>query len=149
LQALAHHLDHRNAAGNRALEIEGNAMLLGERGERRPVMGEQRLVGGDHMLAGAECGLDRVLRGALLAADQLDEDVDLGIAGKLHWIGNETEAGNVGAAVLAPVARRHGHDLDGPADAFTKSGASLGEKSQDTASDRTETGEPEFQRLGH
>ena len=61
LQALAHHLDHGNAAGHRALEIQRHAILLGKRGERRPVMGEQRLVGGDHMLAGAERSLDRLL----------------------------------------------------------------------------------------
>ena len=149
LQALAHHLDHGNAAGNRALEVERNAMLLGERGERGPVMGEQRLVGGDHMLAGAERRLDRVLGGALLAADQLDENVDVGIAGELDRVGDEAEAGDVGVAVLAPVARRHGHDLDRPADALGKGWATLGEKSQDPASDRAETGEPEFQRLSH
>ena len=53
------------------------------------------------------------------------------------------------AAVLAPVARRHGHDLDRPADGFGEGWAALGEKSQDPASDCAETGEPEFQRLGH
>ena len=86
---------------------------------------------------------------ALLAADQLDEDVDPGIAGELYRVGDEAEAGDVGAAVLAPVARRHGHDLDRPAGGFGEGRASLGEKSQDPASDCAETGEPEFQRLGH
>ena len=90
-----------------------------------------------------------VLGDALLAADQLDEDVDPGIAGELYRVGDEAEAGDVGAAVLAPVARGHGHDLDRPADGFGEGWAALGEKSQDPASDCAETGEPEFQRLGH
>ena len=48
-------------------------MLLGERGERSPVMGEQRLVGRNHMLASTERGLDCVLCRPLLSADQLDK----------------------------------------------------------------------------
>ena len=83
------------------------------------------------------------------SADQLNEDIDPGIAGEFHRVGDEAEAGDVGATVLAPVARRHGHDLDRPAGGFSKGWASLGEKSQDPASDCAETGEPEFQRLGH
>ena len=82
------------------------------------MMGKQRLVGGDHILPGAKRGLDRLLGDTTLAADQLDEDVDPGIAGELYRVGDEAEAGEVGAAVLAPVARRHGHDLDRPADGF-------------------------------
>ena len=51
LQALADHLHHGNSAGHCALEIERDPAFLGECGEARAVMGEQRLVGGDHVLA--------------------------------------------------------------------------------------------------
>ena len=149
LQALADRLDHGNAAGHSTFEIQRHAMLLGKRRERRPVMGEQRLVGGDHMLPGTEGGLDRVLGDALLAADQLDEGVDLGIAGELNRIGDEAKTGNVDIAVLVPIERGDGHDLDRPPDALAKVGAALGKEPQDPASDRAEPGEPEFQRLSH
>ena len=78
-QALAHHLHHGDAAGDRGLEVQRHAMFLGKSGKTRAVMGKQRLIGGDDMLAGFECCLDGLLGDALLAADQLDEDVDLRI----------------------------------------------------------------------
>ena len=53
-----------------------------------------------------------------VAADQLDEGVDLRITGKLDRIGDEAKAGDVGVAVLVPVERRDCDDLDGPADAL-------------------------------
>src|SRR5262249_60916523 len=109
-------------------------MFLGERRERGPVMGEQRLVGGDHMLVGTQCRLHRLLGDALLAADQLDEGVDLWIAGERNRIGDEAKAGSVYVAVLVPIERRNGHDLDRPPDAFAKIGAALGEEPQDPAS---------------
>ena len=46
-QRLAQRLDDRDAAGDRRLEVERDALLLGELGERDAVLGEQRLVGGD------------------------------------------------------------------------------------------------------
>ena len=79
LQALADRLYDRDAAGHRRLEVERHAALLGERGEARTVMSEQRLVGGDDVLAGAERGLHGGFRHAALAAHQLDEHVDVGI----------------------------------------------------------------------
>ena len=57
----------------------------------------------------------------LLAADQLDENVDRGILRQRHGVVDKTEARNVGITFLAPVERRHGHDLDRPADALGKS----------------------------
>ena len=64
LQALAHRLDDGDAPGDRGLEIQRHAVLLGERGEARTVMGKQRLVGGDDMLAGAQRSFDGVFRHA-------------------------------------------------------------------------------------
>ena len=51
-QRLAQRLDDRDAAGHRRLEIEGDAVLLGELGKLGAMLGEQRLVGGDDVLAG-------------------------------------------------------------------------------------------------
>src|SRR6516165_5106899 len=149
LQALADGLDDRNAARNSALKIQRDTLLLGKRRERWSMMDKHRVIGGDHVFAGAERGLDRLLGGTLLAANQLDKGVDLWIAGELDRIGDETETGDVGIAVLAPVTRRHSDDFDGPARAFSEGASPLGEQSQDPASDRAKTGEPEFQRLSH
>ena len=50
-EPLAQGLDDRDRAAHRGLEIERDAVLLGERGELDAVLGEQRLVGGDDRLA--------------------------------------------------------------------------------------------------
>jgi hypothetical protein len=50
LQALADDLDHRDTAGDGGLEVERNPVLLGKGGKAGPVMGQQRLVGGDDVL---------------------------------------------------------------------------------------------------
>ena len=75
---LAHRLDDRNAAGDRRLVVEQHALLLGDLGQRHAMPRQQRLVGGDDMAAGFERGLDAVARRPLVAADQFDEDVDVG-----------------------------------------------------------------------
>ena len=66
-------------AADRRLEIERHAALLGRGGERDAVPRQQRLVGGDHRLAGRERGLDGGPRRIARAADQFDEHVDAGI----------------------------------------------------------------------
>ncbi len=43
-----------------------------------PVQGQHRLVGGDHVLAGAQRGLGGGLRRPVGAAHQLDEHIDVG-----------------------------------------------------------------------
>ena len=71
-----HGLDDRDAASDRRLEVEGNVVFLGKPRELSAVLGEQRLVGRHHMLARAQRRLDGGLGRTILAADQLDEDVD-------------------------------------------------------------------------
>ena len=79
-QQLAHGLDDRDAAGNRRFEIQGNAVLFRKARQLGAVFGQQRLVGGDDVLARPQRRLDRSFRRAVVSADQLDEDVD-------GWIG--------------------------------------------------------------
>ncbi len=52
-ERLPQRLDDGDAAGDRRLEVQGDAVLLGELGERHAVLGEQRLVGGHDVLARA------------------------------------------------------------------------------------------------
>ena len=98
-EALAQRLDDRNAAGDGGLEAELGAVLLGQPRQRHAVPGEQRLVGGDHRAADLERGADRGKRRAVLAADQLDEEVDVVGFGQRHRIVEPCEAGEIDAAV--------------------------------------------------
>ena len=149
LQALAHHLDDGNAAGHRALEIQRDMVLLGERGEARPVMGEQRLVGGDDMLAGRERGLDRLLRHAPLAADQLDEHVDLGISRESDGVLHETKSGEIGVALLLPAFGRESDDLDRAPGARGKLRLARRKQPQETAADGADPRQPKLQCITH
>ena len=72
----------RDAAGHRRLEFERDAFASAGAASAAPCIGEQRLVGGDHSLPARERRLDRRLGGAVGAADQLDEDVDIGARGQ-------------------------------------------------------------------
>jgi hypothetical protein len=77
-EALAQRLDDGDAAGHRGLE--GHDHALGARGleDLGAVHGQQRLVGGDHVLAGRN-GFQHQRLGDAVAADQLDDDVDVGV----------------------------------------------------------------------
>ena len=75
-EALAQRLDDRDAAGHRRLEGDHHALLLRGGEDLVAVHGEQRLVGGDHVLAVGD-GLQHQFLGDAVAADQLDDDVDL------------------------------------------------------------------------
>ena len=149
MQALAHHLDHGNAAGHRALEIQRDLVLLGERGEAGPVMGEQRLVGGDDMLAGRERGLDRLLCHTALAANQLDEHVDRGILRQSDGVLHETQSGQIGVAFLLPASGRVRDDLDRAPGACGKLRLARRQQPQETAADGADPRQPKLQCITH
>ena len=83
---LAQCLDDRDATRRCGLEIEADTRLLGGARQFEAVFGKERLVGRHHMLAGANCRLDRVTGGAVRAADQLNEKVVAGIPRQRHRI---------------------------------------------------------------
>ena len=91
---------------------EAEALGLRLARQRRAVMGEQRLVGGHHMLAGGKCGLQQLPRDALGAADQLDHHVDLRQLCQRQGIVMPGIASEIDAAVALAIARRDGADLD-------------------------------------
>ena len=78
-EPFAHRLDDRDAAGHRRLERHHHALAAGGGEDLVAVRGQQRLVGRHHVLAVLDRGQDQVL-GDGVAADQLDHDVDVGIA---------------------------------------------------------------------
>src|SRR4051812_18320672 len=84
-QALAQRLDDRHAARHRRLEGDHHALLLRRREYFVAVRGEQGLVRGDDVLAVADC-LELQVLGHGVAANQLDDDVDVLRADKLEGI---------------------------------------------------------------
>ena len=74
--------DDRQRRGGRGLAVERRLGALREHAELGELRREQRLVGGDHRLAGGERGdEDRLHR---RAAGDFDDDVDFGIADELE-----------------------------------------------------------------
>ncbi len=78
-QTLAQGFDDRDAARDRSLEAELGRSAFGERGEFGAVMGEHRLIGRDHGLAEPECRARQLQRRPVAAADQLADEIDLGV----------------------------------------------------------------------
>ena len=130
-QALAQRLDDRDAARHRRLEGEDAAPLLGQRRDLPAVHRQQRLVGGDDVLARAQRRLHQTARHAARAADQLDHDVDVGCGGQRHRILLPAHAGEVDVALLGLAARAHGDQLERPAAAQRQQPAVLGQKLDD------------------
>ena len=73
-QAFAQRLDDGDAAGHRRLERDHHALVLRRLEYLVAVRGQQRLVGGDHMLAVGD-GLQHQLFRHAVAADQFDDDI--------------------------------------------------------------------------
>ena len=85
-ETLAQRLHDRNAAGDGGLEGKRHVLLFRNLRKCQSVLRQQRLVGGDNMLAGGERRLDRGARRTLVAAHELDEKIDVGRARQRHWI---------------------------------------------------------------
>jgi hypothetical protein len=78
-ESFAQRLDDRDAAGDGGFESDHYALLLGGGKNLVAVLGEQRLVGGHHVLAVGDRLQDQLL-GDAIAADQFDDDVDVRVA---------------------------------------------------------------------
>ncbi len=59
-----------------ASKFKATPFFSASRASSVPCLGKQRLVGGDHVLAGPQGRFHSRLGGSILAADQLDEHVD-------------------------------------------------------------------------
>ena len=148
-EAVAQGLDDRNAAGNRRLEAERHALGLGEPGEMKPVLGDQRLVGGDDGFAVAERRLDRSIGHAIRAADQFDEDIDVGRARQSHGIAEPVKAGEIEVARLVAALRRDRGDSDLTPRSRRQSGGLTVEKLDERGADSAKTGDAKAQGRRH
>ena len=148
-EAVAQRLDDRNAAGNRRLEAERRALGLGELGEMKPVLGDQRLVGRDDGLAVAERRLDRGIGHAIRAADQFDKDIDVGRARQRHGIAEPGKAGEIDVARLVAALRRDRGDSDMAPRSRRQSGGLTVEKLDERGADGAKAGDAETQGRRH
>ena len=142
-------LDDGNAARHRRLEVQGDVALLGELGERDPVLGEQRLVGGDDVLACAQRRFDGRFRHPVRAADQLDEHPNRRIARERHGVVEPAQAVGLDAAVLILAARRHPDDAQLTADPLLETVLVVLEQVEQACPDGAKAGDAQGERLLH
>ena len=112
-QGLPQRPEQRDAAADRRLEEEVDAVGLGRLEQLPAEVGQQLLVGRDDRLAGGERGEDE-RAGRFDAADDLDDEVDGRVVHDLVGVMGETVGGEVDVAILGQVADGDlGHlDLD-------------------------------------
>ena len=102
---------HGDAAGRRGLALDLHAGIVGQLGQAFHMAPEQRLVGGDHVLAGGEGGLVD-LSGGMLAADELDHDVHRGVGHYVVPVGGEAVVGQPCGPRHPDIERAAATDVD-------------------------------------
>ena len=114
-QALAHRLDDRDAAGHRRLEAHHHPPLARGGEDLVAVAGDQGLVGGHHVLAVGD-GPEHQFKRRGVAADQLDDDLDLRVVHHREGVVADTpDLLDAGDAVALVIARGGVGDLDAAA----------------------------------
>ena len=134
-QRLAQRPQDRDRAGDGGLEVEVAAGLLGGLEQRRAVLGEQRLVGGDDRRAVLERGQDQ-RPGRLDAADHLDHQVDVAAGDQAVRVGGEQPVGHVDVARRVEAAYGDADQLDRRADPGGEVAGLLGEQPHHLRADR-------------
>ncbi len=148
-RALAQPLDHRDAARDRGLIFERDARRLGLARQTDAVMRDHRLVGGDEVALRRDRAARQRQRGAVGAADQLDDDVDIVARREFGRVVYPGEARQVDAAVARPVACRDRDDLDRAAGAALDDLAVGVEQLDDAAAHRAQPRQRDPQCLRH
>ena len=110
-QRLAQRSHDRDRAGHRGLEVEVAPGLLGGLEQRRAVLGQQRLVGGDDAGAVLERGEDQ-RAGRLDAADHLDDQVDVVAGDQPRGVGGQQPLGDLDLARRVEPAYGDTDELD-------------------------------------
>ena len=110
-QAFAQRLDDRDAAGHRRFERDHDALGLRGGKDFVAVHGQQRLVGGDHVLAVGD-RLQHQRARLVVAADQFDDDVDFRIVDDVERVGDDLDFAAGALLGALEVAGRDGHHFD-------------------------------------
>ena len=113
------------------------------------MLGDKRLVGGDHVPAGGDGRLADLLGDAIGAADQFDHHLGVGLGGHGRSVVVPGEAVQRHGPALVPRARRYGADHDGPAaQPFEGTGMCL-QHLEGADPDRAQAGDGDLQRPAH
>ena len=134
---------------DRRLEIQRAAMFFGGLGQPQSVLGDQRLVGGDHRFAGFQRRLDRRQRGIAGAAHQFDEAIDAGIVGQRQRALGPFDAAQVDAALLHLRARGDRDDAHAASAARRQHPALLFDEADDFGANSAEPRNTHFQGCDH
>ena len=126
-QRLAQRAQQRDGAGHRGLVVQVGPVLPGRAVDLRAVLGQQRLVRGDHRLAALQRG-EQQRPGRLDAADDLDHDVDVGPGGQRVRVRGEQRAVDRGGPPVPDPAHRDPGQLQPGADAQGEVVGLLGEQ---------------------
>ncbi len=148
-QALAQRLDDRNSSANRCLECHHHA--AGARGleDLVAMTRQQRLVRGDHVLAQADRLEHQRARG-LVAADQLDDDVDIRLPDDVERLGRYRQLAAEECPRLGRVTHRHRGDLDAAAGASRDLMLVAPQDAAGSAADGAQPEQADFDRIhGH
>jgi hypothetical protein len=148
-QALAQALDDRDAAGYGRLVGERRPGRLGGAREAGAVVREQRLVGGDHVVARRDRALDDRLGHALGAADQLQHHVYLGIGRHGHRVVEPARPREIDRPGLAALAGRDRRDHDLPAAARRDQRAVLLDQPHGLGADGAQARDRDLERFAH
>ena len=132
-----------------ASKASATPCLLGAPRETQPVPGDQRLVGGDDVLAAGQRGLDDIERDPVGAADQLDDGVDFRVGGHRGGVLVPAHRRQIDAAVAPPVASRDRDDDDAAAGAQSDRFGLAFEKLDGGGADRAEPGNGDLQGWLH
>jgi hypothetical protein len=111
--------------------------------------GEQRLVGGDHVLAVPQGRLHQAPRHAGGAADQLDHDVDVARHGQRQRILLPAHAVKIDVALLGFGACAHRDELEAAAAAQRQQAIVLGQQLDHTGTDGAQPGNADLQGRIH
>ncbi len=111
-QAFTQRFHDRDAvAGRGRFEFQRDIVFFGERGERGAVAREQRLVGGDDMLAVRQRIPHQRMRHAVPATDEFDDHIGIGL-GERDRIVAPRDGGKIGGAALLAIARGDGDEFE-------------------------------------
>ena len=137
-QVFAQHLDDGNAARSSRFELERDALFFCQQRQGPAMFGQQRLVGGHHMLAIGQRGFDQLASHAFIATDQLHHAIGIASCERQRII---APARQVEPARLLPVARRNGGEQQRPSGALAQFILPCGQRLHDPAPDGAEAGD--------
>ena len=148
-QPLAQGLDDGNTPRHRRLIGQRHPRLFGASGQFHAVMGQQRLVGRDHMAAPGHGRFTDLAGDAIGTADKLHHHVGVGFR---HHFQGVVETGDVvqrHATVAPRIKIGHRHHTQGKPRALHQQSGLLVEQLQRPGAHRAKTGNGDIQRVTH